>query len=333
MITFLPFVELRLSCARLAALLLLSLIFPLRLRAQEIAPNVSGYASRILGRQISNTNVVDRNGDGNVDVRDLVLFVNGLPVRASFVTVETHAFPSQTSVNIPIQFSKAASGKLRIELSGSAINGTDYGNFGAPVIGFENISREISLTNAKIATLSIPLLADPNVFRGERKLVLTLHSVATLSGTQVNRSAGPSPGFITAHTIIISEGDRVWTGNLNFDPESGFGSKPVAFALSTDGALRFTIRDAKFFASSVASTGRVSIEGDLEFPTPLAGSFQFANSGLHAVWSLQVTRLPADPDPGFLPLAEYTAQLTIRDFPVSGITRVYGANLTLSPSP
>lgn len=320
-------------------------------------PTLDKQRDIILGRSAFDSSL-DKNNDSQIDVRDMALhvIVNGRPAEASFASEFSRAFPSQGSVQVPIFFSKPVSGVLRLELSGTAVEGADYtaSSIGrdTPDPGLSRIVREITLpANSTSHAITVPLAPTTGEFRGERRLVLTLRADATYnsSNNQVTRD-GPAPGAISSHTIVISEAEHLWTGTLDFSPPeatgaaalpNGFGTIPATFALDANGSLRASLRGSKFFADAAATQGAVGASGALVFAAPLTGRFQpsFGRadaagnpvpSGPAASWSL--TFDPAAIDPAAPGLFDYPVRLQVSDFPAPELHRTYSAVLTLSPS-
>lgn len=297
-------------------------------------PSVSNYVDRILGRKVADPKVSDQNSDKSIDVRDLAVYIDGQATDsnyATFDTRQTRVFSSQSSVKIPISFSKPLTGSIRIELGGSAVGSRDYKAFGSPVQGFRGLVTQINLKSASKATLTIPLIHRANEILGERRLVLTIRSLATLKeGDQVTRTASAAPGRISTHTVIIADADRIWTGYMDFPARSGFGKQPVVFALNKNGKLTMAMRDSKFFAKSTPSTGSVSASDVLTFTSPITGTYQPTSGAPNTSWTMTISDA-AKRSTTAAPQV-HSAKLTISNFPSAGIKRSYTFPVSLFPS-
>jgi hypothetical protein len=172
-------------------------------QAEVADTNVTAYADKILGRTVNNTNVVDRNADAVTDIRDLVIYINGLPLQASFATPETTAFAHRGSASIEVRFTRSISGVLSYNLGGTARSGSDY----------TGLTGTVSVTNAYSAFLPIGL-PTPTSLRPPRDIVLTLKSPGT------NPPPGqsfPTPGAQSAHRVRILDADYgLYFGSLSF---------------------------------------------------------------------------------------------------------------------
>ncbi len=169
---------------------------------------------------------LDRTNDGGVDVRDLVIFLGGLPISATFGSAETlvfHSADSVTSVTLPIYFSKpipnvpANQRTIKFDLGGTAVETTDYGlSYGATVpVGAKTHQLTINFTESWRGT------------GGEKSIRLTINR---------NPAAIPENGMFSTHLLRIRQFDAgEFVGLLSFPPGSGLPTLPVRIGLWSGG--------------------------------------------------------------------------------------------------
>jgi hypothetical protein len=279
-------------------------------------------------------NALDRNTDGEVDVRDLAVFLNGLPVSAYFETSESVAFRGDSMIPVTIQFSKPATGTSRISLGGTASVDDDFLSFGNPVSGFAGLTTSVTVAEKLTHTLMIPIAPGDENSVGERRLTLNLMAQATVSqgtGTvSVNRTGGIAPGYRTSHTIVIRDADKSWTGTMAFGPQAGLSPQSVRFMMDEQGATRMLMPDSVVFAGASSFEATAAPDGKLTISTPISGSFSLPGETPGEVtWTLALSGVAAAPDD--LPtVASYQGTLTLQDFPVSGISKTSDVTLVLT---
>lgn len=190
-------------------------------RAQAPLPE-KNYLDKILERRtISPEESQSLNRDTNpvIDVRDLVIYLNGLPISATFLTGETLAFHSQGTVTLPIVFSKPVTGTLKFDLGGTATPGAGK--------DFTLNPAQITLNNSRNA--SVTVIFEPwRGVGGEKIIRLSLNRQQTLA---------PANGSFSSHILRIRQftaGEYV--GLLSFQNGSGLPSLPVRVGLDNGGA-------------------------------------------------------------------------------------------------
>lgn len=319
----------------------LFVLVPLTLSAAGPVPPEKQHLDKIFDRRPfspAETTPLDVAGgaggtpDGVVDVRDLVVFLNGQPVSAWFESDETTALRSQSSVSIPIRFSKPVTGSLRIETGGTARMGSDFGTFGTPVSGFTGINTSITVNNALTASLIIPLVPNTTETRGERRLTLSMKAQGVTFNPQtlsVNRNGSPAPGYRPLHTIILKDAWKSWTGTINFPPESGFATTDVRFLMAEDRTVKMVIEDSKFFQSAVITPAQLAADGALQFSQPITGTFQAPGPPVPAQWAISFSRLPAVPTDS-IGILGFAMDLNIANFPIRGVSKSFSAQMTLT---
>jgi hypothetical protein len=301
------------------------------------APPETPYLNAILKRPIpptqSEKNALDRNTDGEVDVRDLAVYLNGLPVSAYFETAESVAFRGDTVVPVSIRFSKPATGTIRISLGGTASFGDDFQAFESQVSGFAGLTTSVTVIEKLTHTLMIPIAPPNQDLAGERRLTLNLMAQATVTqgtGTvSVNRTGGISPGYRTSHTIVIRDAAKTWTGTMDFSPEAGLSSQSVRFMMDEQGATRMLIPDSVVFAGASYFQATAAPNGKLTLSTPISGNFSLPGETSDVTWTLALAGVAAAPgDPPSV--ASYQGTFTLQDFPIAGISKSSAVTLVLT---
>lgn len=211
---------------RIPAILLLAASPPL---TAQSGPTSETYLDAILekpDRPPSQTEIdaLDRNNDRDLDVRDLVIFLNGEPVSASFASAETLAFYSATSVTLPIHFSKPVTGTIKLDLGGNASEGADkdftilYHN---PALKTFSVSNATSLS----VTLQFPQWRGVG---GEKIIRLTINR---------NPAVIVANGTFSTHLLRIRQFEAgEFVGMLSFPPGSGLPSLPIRMGLGSNGS-------------------------------------------------------------------------------------------------
>lgn len=178
---------------------------------------------------------LDRTGapgnlpDGQVDVRDLVVFLGGLPISATFGKAETLAFHSAGSVTLPIYFSKPipatpqpSQRHIKFDLGGSAV-----GPDGPGVPDYTLSYVETVPVGARTHQLTINFPNSWNGMGGEKIIRLTINR---------NPAAIPANGTFSTHLLRIRQfAAGEFVGMLSFPSGSGLPSLPVRIGLSSGG--------------------------------------------------------------------------------------------------
>ena len=304
--------------------------------AQGVVPE-RAHLDKILEKRTftpEETAALNKDTDPAIDVRDLVIFLNGQPISAYFDTIETVAFRDQTSVTIPIRFTKPVTGTIRVELGGTAKQGADFGAFGAQVQGFQGIRTSFSVTNATSAPIVIPISNAGGARSGEKRLTLNLQAVATFNSTNttVNRSCNIAPGFRPAHTIVFRNAWKSWIGTIDFPRESGFTSLAVRFLMGEDRSLRMIVEDSNLFQSASLGSAQVNGEGlssRIVFTQVISGGYQPTGASQSSPWGLTFAALPSPPGQP-AGVASYSADLVISNFPITGISKTVTGTMNLT---
>jgi hypothetical protein len=182
-------------------------------------PSVDAYADKILNRANTDPQAIDRNADGQVDVRDLAIYIDGQPIFATFGTAETLAFHSQGSVTLPIYFSKPVTGTLKFDLGGTAEIGAGK--------DFTLSQTSVTVTNAKSTQITVNFQPWRGV-GGEKVLRLTLNRDPLVI---------PNNGTFSSHLLRVRQFDAgEFVGLLTFPPGSGLPTIPVRLGLTTGGS-------------------------------------------------------------------------------------------------
>lgn len=162
--------------------------------------------------------------DGQVDVRDLVIFLSGLPISATFGTAETLAFHSAGSVTLPIFFTKQvpSATTIKFDLGGNAI---------AP--GTTGALRDYTLNYlpnvpAGATSHELTINFEPwNGFGGEKVIRLT-----------INRDPAviPQNGTFSTHIVRVRQFDAgEFVGSLSFEGTSALSATAVRVGVNTNG--------------------------------------------------------------------------------------------------
>jgi hypothetical protein len=196
---------------------------------------------------------MDLNGDGTVDVADLVFFNSPAFNEANFSAVTSTVDEGAGSVLVTVAFRRPASCALNFTVSGSATAGTDFTTPAASV--------PISGTSA-----SIPVtLLDDTTFAKEMEMV-----TFTLSP-----GACYTLGPITQHNLFIVDNDARWLGTLQeggvklgFVLSIAHSAAGYAVTLESDGSGTFPAGSSPgavaAFSSSLfdVSVGPIAVAAD-----------------------------------------------------------------------
>jgi hypothetical protein len=317
---------------------ILGLCLPLDLQAQNSPPE-KDHLDKILERPrtppftADEEAALDLTSDSAVDVRDLVVLLNGLPVSAYFETAQSVAFREDSSVPVVVRFSKPATGTIRFSLGGTASAGEDFLAFEDTVTGFEGLTTSLNVSEALSHTLIVPIAPSVGEFASERRLTLNLMAQATVTqgsgSVTVNRTGGISPGYRSSHTIVIRDTAKSWTGTMEFGPEAGLSAMDVRFLMDGDGTTRMLIPDSVVFAAASSFVSSQAGNGRLVFSSPISGVFSLPGETSQVSWTLTLTDAASDPeDP--LSVASYQGTFTLPDFPVSRVTKSSAVTLVLT---
>jgi hypothetical protein len=280
------------------------------------------------------TAALNKDADPAIDVRDLVIFLNGQPISAFFESNETVVFRDQPTVIIPIRFTKPVTGTIRIEMGGTAKQGKDFGSFGVQVPGFQGITTSLSVSNDTSAQITVPIANGNGAQSGEKRLTLNLQAVATLNSTTsvVTRTGNIAPGYRAAHTIVIREAWKTWIGTIDFPRESGFTSVAVRFLMGEDQSTKMVVGDSNLFDSSASANALVVGTGSdsrITFSQPVVGTYQPSGAPQQSAWALDFEDLPVQPG-RVANIANYSADLQVSNFPVTGITKTVTGTMSLT---
>jgi hypothetical protein len=148
----------------------------------------------ILNRSQSGLTQSDLNGDGKVDVADLVLRARYL-TSVSFAQTSTIANEGAGIISVNLTLTSPLSAVFQYTVGGTAVPGKDY----VPLQG----TFAVNGTNA-----SIPIrLIDNLIIDGTRTITLNLTAPPTNSATF-------ALGTQSMHTVVIQDNDADWTGTL-----------------------------------------------------------------------------------------------------------------------
>lgn len=306
------------------ALICLVAALPATALSQGSDPSVEPYVDKILNRPTTDPQAIDRNSDSQVDVRDLAIYINGLPVSATFGTAETLAFHSQGSVTLPISFSKAMTGTIKFDLGGDAEAGSGK--------DFTLSQSSITLNNATSTQITVNFQPWRGV-GGEKVIRLTINR---------NPAVIPNNGTFSTHLLRVRQFNAgEFVGLLTFPPGSGLPTIPVRIGLSGGGSAFCSFEQNGSFLGtgfnlswSQGSSGFPTFTGTV--PLVIAGQSFNRPAGTNINASLQISRTlsPFDEQTdaylaGFAPdnqPALYQAIFTFHDLIAAGANRPEGDN-------
>lgn len=305
--------------------------------AAQDEPPEKAHLDKILERKTftpEETAALNQDADPAIDVRDLVIFLNGQPVSAVFETSETVAFRGESAIPVVVSFSKPATGTIHFSLGGTASLGEDFLAFGDQVAGFDGITTSLTVNDALTHTLLVPIASNNAEFTGERRLTLNLMAQASIMqgvGTvTVNRTGGISPGNRTSHTIVIKDSFKSWTGTIEFGPEAGLSATDVRFLMDDQGSTRMQVPGSVFFSGLSSFQASEGEGGQLVFSESIEGMFLLPGETAQIVWTMSVGTAPALPDDPSS-ITNYSGTLTLPNFPVAGVTKSSDVTLVLTP--
>ena len=267
----------------LMAVILALAILPLRTKS------VWGQASIVTETNIRNAilnpsqytqdqlNLMDQNGDGKLDVADVVHLLNSIEnaPKASFSTEAMNVSQSQGNVTVPITLTKTYTGTLHYQVDGSAIAGTDY----------DALSGTLTVQNATAASIPLALHRDAAV-QGTKTLILTLLDQSAIGG---NATSSPSTIVISvtdgqfgsySGSVTFAEGLHLpsESANVVFDqptpgqyvarfdsPQSGLFPSGISVPLSGTPGSGFTLGTTPITGQSAASVLKRNINWKLTF--------------------------------------------------------------------
>jgi hypothetical protein len=270
-------------------------------------PSVDAYADKILNRANTDPRAIDRNADGQVDVRDLAIYIDGQPTFATFGSAESIAFASDGSVTLPIFFSKPIQGTVRFDLGGTALaTGVDR--------DVTLLQNEIVL-NAPSSSAEITILIEPWKGVGGEKIVrLSLKRDPVVL---------PANGTFPSHILRLRQFDAgEFAGMLTFPPSSGLPALPVRIGLDSGGLAVCSFQNPNTllgekldFAWNAGFQGFPNLTGSSEVVIPK----ETFNRGSDVTASLAIQRMAS-------PYPEDIVAL-LEGFPSEGQPAVYHANL------
>lgn len=296
------------------------------LRAQQTPPE-KDYLDKMLERRPftpAETATLNRDGaaNPNIDVRDLVIFLNGLSVSATFGSAESIAFHSQGSITLPIYFSKPVTGTIKFDLGGDA--GAGVGQ------DYTLIPSQVTVTNA-ISTQVTVLFQPWRGVGGEKVVRLTLNR---------NPAVIPANGNFATHLVRIRQFEQgEFVGMLTFPSGSGLPSLPVRIGLGTGGSAVCSFQsESTLLGSQLPLTWTAGFAGFPAFTGSVALTIPGASLGRSAPVnaSLAIQRMAApygaelDAYLSGFPLddqpALYQATFTFHDLIAAGQGRAVGSN-------
>lgn len=170
----------------------------------------------ILGKTPVDLATMDLNKDGKVDVADLVKRVGSMQVGKSALRVNE----GDGTVRVRVNFASRFTGTLRISVSGSATEGTDY----------QTLPRSFMVDGTSV---EIPItIIDNDVVEDVKTIVLAF------SYEDYNGSKAIPPGAPANYTVYIVDNDSLWTGTIeNNGMALHFQMKIIQDASGTKGAL------------------------------------------------------------------------------------------------
>jgi hypothetical protein len=158
---------------------------------------------------------LDLNGDGIVDVADLVyhlVFYSHLAPSVAFDSFTSRTFEADTALTIPLAFSKAFAAPVTLSytVSGTATIGAD-----CTIAGYDTGADRGTITadpGATSAAITIQILDDAVFGEGIETLQFTL--------------TGGDPesyylGALQTHLVYLDDNDSVWKAGLHL-PEAGY---------------------------------------------------------------------------------------------------------------
>ena len=243
---------------------------------------------------------IDGNPDGVVDVRDLVVFLNGQPISFWFETEQTLAKSWVGNVSVPIRFSRAVSGTISFSFGGTAVAGT------APGSDFTPPSGSLVLPPSSYQA-EIPLSILPKSTLGQaRYVVLTLQTPPTGNLVQIIPGNGESERY-SSHVVRIVDADKgLYGGTISFPAdrveEEGGSTTFVANAAISPSIVRAGLRSSSGASQLVVElpdtglfpqgiTFSVTLDeanGTFVPVAPVEGTTQFDSLNREVSWSVEL---------------------------------------------
>jgi hypothetical protein len=294
------------------------LSLPVKGQTQPPAGTEKPHLDAILQRN-NPAHAPDLTGDGALDVRDLVVFLNGQPISTTFGTAETLAFHSQGSVTLPVYFSKPVTGTLKFDLGGTAEIGAGK--------DFTLSQTTVSVTNATSTQLTVNFLPWRGV-GGEKVLRLTLNR---------NPIVIPNNGTFSTHLLRVRQFDAgEFVGLLTFPAGSGLPTLPVRVGLQSSGsALCSFEQNGSFLGTGInlawtsGSSGFPSFSGAVPLSIPAESLNRPSGSNVSASLAIsrsappydEATEAYLDGFPENDQPALYLAEFTFHDLIAAGANR------------
>ncbi len=224
------------------------------------------YLDKILERRPftpAEAAVLNRDAHPEIDVRDLVIYLSGQDVSASFASAETLAFhpaglTTLPTVTLPIYFSKPVTGTIKLDLGGTASEGAEA-DF--TILYHQAAQKTFTVVNA--TSLDIPIQLRPwQGIGGEKVIRLTINR---------NPEILPENGTYSTHLLRIRQFDAgEFVGMLSFPPGSGLPSLPVRIGLGLDGSAMCSFQQAStLLGSSLNFSWNTGYQGFPNFPEPV----------------------------------------------------------------
>lgn len=306
----------------LALALALALALPACGLAQNADPSIGNYAGKILNRAVTDSHVTDRNADSKLDVRDLAIYINSLPISATFESAESLAYFSQGSITLTIKFSKPVTGTIKFDLGGNAGAGVGLDYLLSPT--------QIPVTNA--SSTQITLLFQPwRGMGGEKVIRLSLSRSSSII---------PANGAYPSHLVRIRQFEQgEYVGMLTFPAGSGLPSQSVRIGLNSGtGAVCSFQNESTLLGSQLSLTWGAKSSGFPNFTgtvaltisgtslgraTPINASLVFTRKTppYGAELDAYLAGFPANDQP-----ALYTATFTFHDLIAAGQGKAVESN-------
>ena len=220
----------------------------------------------------------DHNENGQPDLQEYVAQLP--PPGASFGLADSRFMETAGTVGIEVRFSRAYTGVLKFQIGGTALEGRDFQR------GFDQPPGELLAGQIDVAGTNaiIPVFLLTNDFVDlPRSLVLSIQQPAATNGYRA--------GFISTHTLTITEGNRgVFGGTISFTNGAFIGPQTVKFALRAhpSGGTAFfdTSHSTLFQRRPFTLPVNFTESGQFAPAGPAAGEFHSEALGKTLGWSL-----------------------------------------------
>ena len=247
-------------------------------------------------------NQMDLNGDGKLDVADLITF---LVLVASFATATSQVAENTPSDNVVVNFSRPVQGTLNFTTGGSAAEGTDYAA----------LTKSVPVNGTSVSIRVSPI--DDAIYEGPRTIVLSLlpgqgfflGSQRTHTITLTDDTAQSSANYrfiLSSHTPGI--GDTGSAAQMKGFPPSLFSrTASVNITFSQNGVLAATLDPTKSIGlaytgakSDVVPAKSISYSGttltiQFQYATQLAGFLSSAVLQSVSLTDIENGTMPAQP--------------------------------------